>query len=73
MNFCFYLQNRLIQTSQTAGEWSSDTSPCSIPWFDNSKIFQASPVFASKAGTRLGCIFSRVRPFYEQAVSNLGP
>ena len=24
--FCFYLQNRLIQTSQTGGQWYSDTS-----------------------------------------------
>jgi hypothetical protein len=30
-NFCFYLQNRLIQTSQTGGQWYSDTSPFSIP------------------------------------------
>jgi hypothetical protein len=26
------LQNRLIQTSQTGGQWYSDTSPFSIPW-----------------------------------------
>jgi hypothetical protein len=26
-NFCFYLQNRLIQTSQTGGQRYSDTSP----------------------------------------------
>jgi hypothetical protein len=32
--FCFYLQNRLIQTSQTGGRWYSDTSPFSIPCFD---------------------------------------
>jgi hypothetical protein len=32
-NFCFYLQNRLIQTSQTGGQWYSDTSPLSIPSF----------------------------------------
>jgi hypothetical protein len=31
-NFCFYLQNRLIQTSQTGGQWYSDTSPFNIPW-----------------------------------------
>jgi hypothetical protein len=31
-NFCFYLQNRLIQTSQTGGQWYSDTFPFSIPW-----------------------------------------
>ena len=30
-NFYFYLQNRLIQTSQTGGQWYSDTSPFSIP------------------------------------------
>jgi hypothetical protein len=29
--FCFYLRNRLIQTSQTGGQWYSDTSPFSIP------------------------------------------
>ncbi len=31
-NFC-YLQSRLIQTSQTGGQWYSDTSPFSISWF----------------------------------------
>jgi hypothetical protein len=31
-NFSFYLQNRLIQTSQTGSQWYSDTSPFSIPW-----------------------------------------
>ncbi len=31
-NFCFYFQNTLIQTSQTGGQWYSDTSPFSIPW-----------------------------------------
>ncbi len=30
-NFCFHLQNRLIQTCQTGGQWYSDTSPFSIP------------------------------------------
>jgi len=33
-NFCLYLQNRLIQTSQTGGQWYSDTPPFSIPWFN---------------------------------------
>ncbi len=32
-NFCFYLQNRLIQTGQTGGQQYSDTPPSSIPWF----------------------------------------
>ncbi len=30
---CFYLQNRLIQTSQTGGQRYSDTSLFSIHWF----------------------------------------
>ncbi len=30
-NFCFYLQNRLIQTSQTGGQRYSDTSPLVFP------------------------------------------
>ncbi len=30
-NFCFYLQNRLIQTSQTGGQWYSDTSSLVFP------------------------------------------
>jgi len=31
-NICFYLQNRLIQTSQTGGQWYNDTSSFNIPW-----------------------------------------
>ncbi len=31
-NFCFYLKNRLIQTSQTGGQRYSDTYSFSIPW-----------------------------------------
>ncbi len=31
-NFCFDLQMRLIQTSQTGGQQYSDTSPFSIHW-----------------------------------------
>jgi len=26
------LQHKLIQTSQTGGQWYNDTSPYSIPW-----------------------------------------
>ncbi len=32
-NFCFYLQNRQIQTGLAGGQWYSNTSPFSIPWF----------------------------------------
>jgi hypothetical protein len=35
-NFCFYLQKRPIQTSQTGGQWYSGTSPFSIPWSEAS-------------------------------------
>ncbi len=42
-NVCFYLQNRLIQTSQTGGQWYSDTSPFSIPWFNIEKIAHGCP------------------------------
>jgi hypothetical protein len=38
-NFYFYLQNRLIQTSQTGGQWYCDISPLSIRW----------PVFISQS------------------------
>jgi len=34
-NFCFYLQNRLIQTSQTGGQRYSDTAPFSILRLNN--------------------------------------
>jgi hypothetical protein len=39
-NFCFYLQNRLIQTSQTGGQWYSDTSPFSIPCLYHKKSYE---------------------------------
>jgi hypothetical protein len=44
--FCFYLQNRLIQTSQTGGQWYSDTSPFSIPWsnYISGKFFNTCKV-----------------------------
>jgi hypothetical protein len=34
-NYCFYTQNRLIQTSPTGGQWYRDTSPFSIPWLES--------------------------------------
>jgi hypothetical protein len=34
-NFCFYLQNRLIQTSQTGGQWYSNTTPLVFPDLTN--------------------------------------
>jgi hypothetical protein len=42
-NFCIHFQNRLFETSQTGGQWYSDTSPFSIPWFScqQENIFNA--------------------------------
>jgi hypothetical protein len=40
-NFCFYFQNRLIQTSQTGGQRYSDTSPFSIPWREQTRFVMA--------------------------------
>jgi len=39
-NVCIYLQNRLIHTSQTGGQWYSDTSPFSIPWLGLSVLIE---------------------------------
>jgi hypothetical protein len=36
------LQNRLIQTSQTGGQWYSDTSPFSIPWTNSLAFYKQS-------------------------------
>jgi hypothetical protein len=44
-NFCFYLQNRLIQTSQTGGQWYSDTSLFGIPWFVCQWFLITTPCF----------------------------
>jgi hypothetical protein len=41
-NFCFYLQNRLFQTSQTGGRQYSDTYPFSIPWI-NTRAYYENP------------------------------
>ncbi len=46
-NFCFYLHNRLIQTSQTGGQWFTDTSPFSNPWTQIGSFLLAK---ASKEG-----------------------
>jgi hypothetical protein len=40
-NFCFYLPNILIQTSQTGGQRYNDTYPFSIPW---SNVFRRKDV-----------------------------
>jgi hypothetical protein len=44
-SFCFYLQNRLLQTSQTGGQQYNDASPFSIPWSGH-----CTAMFAQKTG-----------------------
>jgi len=55
-NFCFYLQNRLIQTSQTGGQWYSDTPPFSIPWLSLCLPIQTS----LKEVESMSCSLSRL-------------
>ncbi len=46
-NFNFYLQNILMQTSQTGGQWYNDTSPYTIPcreYFDFSVCTCRAPM-----------------------------
>ena len=45
-NFCFYLQNRLIQTSQARGQQYIDTSPFSIPCSKRRDAVYFTPVAA---------------------------
>jgi hypothetical protein len=49
-NFCFYLQNRQIQTRQTGGQWYSDTFPFSIPWFDPDMPLKPNPNLRVRLG-----------------------
>ncbi len=64
-NFCFYLQNRLLQTNQTGGQRYSDTSPFSIPWLEYTRhlfgiislkdlrfVFNLTFTFAGKTNLR---------------------
>jgi hypothetical protein len=47
-NFCFYLQNRRIETSQTGGQQYSDNSPFSIPWTEtNIQAYFCTPMITS--------------------------
>jgi hypothetical protein len=50
-NFYFYLQNRLLQTSQTGGQWYSDTSPFGIPWLSIQSGLLQRPLAAPKDKT----------------------
>jgi hypothetical protein len=51
--FCFYLQNKLVQTSQTRGQWYSDTSTFSIPWSVLQNSFYSSLAFRQSKLERL--------------------
>jgi hypothetical protein len=51
-NFGFYLQNRLIQTSQTGGQWYSETSPICIPCIENRVIYRCALCALSKTNLK---------------------
>ncbi len=36
--YVFIWEKQTIQTSQTEGQWYSDTSPFSIPWLDTQRV-----------------------------------
>ncbi len=56
-NFCFYLQNRLIQTNQTGGPQYSDTYPFSILWYKSRVKVTESDKHSSLLlyGSNFGC------------------
>jgi hypothetical protein len=60
-NFCFYFQNRLIQTSQTGGQPYSDTSPFSIPWLGHRELLHSGrPQLKTLAGDKRSSLFFRI-------------
>ncbi len=70
-NFCFYLQNRLIQTSQTGGHQYSDTSPFSIPWLPYPLSVQYSQQYFFHGGPYL--IFVDEARAYPSATAEYNP
>jgi hypothetical protein len=56
-SFCFYLQNRLILTSQTGGQWYSNTFPLEFP-ADTFKSSSMLIYFYTKQDvhTQAGCL-----------------
>ncbi len=55
---CRICQNRLIQTSQTGGQWYSDTSPVRIPWW--SECIKVKGIKTSQKGDQW---YSDTSPF----------
>ncbi len=51
--FCFYLQNSIIQTSQTGGQCYSDTSTFSIPCLNHKNIFKIQATGITMSNTKL--------------------
>jgi hypothetical protein len=63
-NLCFYLQNTLIQTSQTGGQLYSDTSPFCIPCFHQKRFAQLVQAPATPSNARLGCNYLGALAYY---------
>ncbi len=68
--FCFYLQNRLIQTSQTGGQPYSDTSPFlvfPVHWYQLNKRIQLQRFSAlNKLVRNINNFFTKLTFFKEQ-------
>jgi hypothetical protein len=54
--FCFYKQNRLVQTGQRGGQQYSDTSPFSIPWLR----LKRTPAFGKVIEIRAITVFAYI-------------
>ncbi len=52
-NFCFHLQNRLIQTSQIGGQWYRDTSSFGFPVTNICKLRPKFFIIFSSGGVPL--------------------
>jgi hypothetical protein len=67
-SFCFYFQNRLIQTSQTGGQLYSDTPPFSIPCTISFMVdLHVSPISHWARN-----VFSKVPSLYAKSASEIG-
>ncbi len=49
-NFCFYLQNKLIQTGHTGGQQYSDTSPCNHFYLSLTLVGKSEAAFIAWLG-----------------------
>jgi hypothetical protein len=66
-NFCFYLQNRQIQTSQIRGQWNSDTSPLVFPGSILGSKYQTRVTVANTVAYYIVELVTAIKSFTVQA------